>query len=278
MKQTRELADRYKNNAKAFLAYGAAIKEFSDTLWALFSVECQDRLFSMSPMCELFERLSAAHEAIGTSQLRVADDIRDICERSAVLARAASAHSSALRALADATAKLQKCENDVLVASARPDFNRDKADLSILHLRVKKKEALVRAQERTAALIEEHRKFARFKFRRTRRAFARLGEAIVDVGVDEARILTRLVEAIQKARSEEALTDATIEGIELVLKSGVVIAAGRPSIAQILAQKEASEPDGVSAEKRSPELSAPERVSVAEPAGREQVAQQPEEG
>jgi hypothetical protein len=237
MKRTREVAEGYASNAKAFLAYGAAIKEFSDTLWALFSVECQDALFSISPICELFERLSAANQSFGTAQLHVADDIRDISERYAILARTTSDHTSALRALADAKAKLQKCENDVLVASNRPDFNKGKADLSILRLRGKKKEALARARDRTTALIEEHQKFARFKFRRTQRAFVRLGTAIAEVGVSEARILTRLVEAIRKARSEEALTDATIEGIELVLRSGVVIATGPIAVAQILAWK-----------------------------------------
>jgi hypothetical protein len=236
MKQTRDLADGYKNNAKACLAYGAAIKEFSDTIWALFSVECQDCLFSVSPMCELFERLAAAHQAFGTSQLRVADDIRDIAERHAVLARATPEHKSALRAVADAKAKLQKCENEILVASHRPDFNKGKADLLIKRLRREKREALFRARDRTAALIEEQRKFARFKFRRTQHAFIKLGTALVVAGVREARIVTRLVEAIQKARSEKPLIDATIEEIELVLKSGVVIAAGRPLIAQILTQ------------------------------------------
>jgi hypothetical protein len=217
MKATQKLSDVYKESAKAASAYGLAIKHFSDTLLMLFSVECPESVALMTPICELLTRLSASNQEVGDLKRRVSDDLRDINERFTVLARAQAEQRAAVKAARDANAALKKFDDEVLLASNRSDFNKVKADVKRLRLRSKKKELLIRARDRTQALIQGQKRFANFRFRRTREAFIHLGQMITFAGVHEIRIVTRLIEGLQKARSLETLTDTSTETIDVPL-------------------------------------------------------------
>jgi hypothetical protein len=217
MKATQKLADNYKEHGRASSGYGLEVKRFSDTLLKLISVESQESVGVMTPICKLLERLSANNHEIGDFERRISDDLRDINERDAVLMRTQGEQRAAVKAARDASAALKKVEDEVLVASNQPDFNKAKADARLLKLRDKKKELLVRARDRTQMLIQEQKKFARFRFRRTQEAFVHLGQMITSTGVSEVRIITRLIEGLQKARNLEVLTDTSTETIDVPL-------------------------------------------------------------
>jgi hypothetical protein len=217
MKGTADLARGFQGDAKALQVYAAALKTFSDQCRRLVLVEAPTRISVIPPVCELLEQLASTTVTFSAAWQRVSDDIRDIYERYLVVERVAADQKAIAKTLDAARLKLKAYEDEIEQAATRPDFQRGRTELQFLRLRFAKREAIVKTRDATILLINEHKKFARFMFRRTRDAFLCLGHVIADGGTTEVQILTKLIEGLQKARWGEALTDTSYAAVDVAV-------------------------------------------------------------
>jgi hypothetical protein len=217
MKLTADLGHKYEGESKAIQGYAHSVKTFSEGIRKLFSVEAPDSVGLITPICDLLDQLAATNQDFAARRQRVSDDIRDIAERYAVVERAAADRKNAAKALESAKAKLKSYEDEVGFAAARKDFNRVKAEMQLAKLRQGKKEALARGRDATIVLINEKKRFAHFMFRRTRHAFALLGQSMYEAAARDVKLLTKTVDGLRKARAGDALADTSIEDVELAI-------------------------------------------------------------
>jgi hypothetical protein len=168
-------------------------------------------MFLLSPICELFEKLSATNAASASAHDRISEDLRGIVERHSVLVRVATQHKSAQKSLEAVKQKIQDFEEQ----NPRNDTNPARTEQAIAKLQFAKKEALLRARDATVLLIAERKKFSKFAFRKIREAFGRLGAALVAETDDELPVLAKLLEGLRQARAGQALSDTRLDGIEV---------------------------------------------------------------
>jgi hypothetical protein len=205
MKATSSLAKAWKADAERSSRYGYHVSKFSASIQTLITAEAPDSLPVITPTLLLLDKWSAVNSDIAATKLRVSNDIRDLVERYRVVERITDHRKSAIKALESAKSKLSAYEDEVSVESKRKDYNLKRAELNLAKLRIAKKEALIRARDLTALLIEQRRRFSRFLFRRTREAYVRYGEMLVRDSPLELAILEKTIEALQKARAGEVL-------------------------------------------------------------------------
>lgn len=226
MKGLTDLYKQYERESAIQGEYGVSVTELSRTIWELVSHEATNTLFKFSPICEILDQIAAVNQDMAKVKARVGDDLRDIVERSKALYNLEAKQIRAVKAHENAKLALKEAINRNEAESKLPTYLSKKATLeaAIAKAKVVKHDSLILARDLTETLIDQRKRFEKFRYNRSKDAFIRLGYSLKDDTRIEASLFRRFAEGMKLIREEKELSPEVLQGT-VIEKSEVVLSS-----------------------------------------------------
>ena len=229
-------------SAKALLAAGEARKKYAadwrkigEALKKMVNTQNPEVADKMEELCGLFNDVAVAEEALADDEIRNADDFRDIIERYGVLFRTNEAYlqakledKRASEALSEALAKEE-------AEKSKPNYesNRPKLLAAVEKARGMKKAATEMYKEKTSALIDQRKRYTKFKVRKMIEGWTRYGNGLKKMCDAETDIFQRMKGCLNNMRKDDAVTHEAVDALEQQIEQHMENAP--PAVPQVLA-------------------------------------------
>jgi hypothetical protein len=197
--------------------YAASWRSLSAKLAAMLSSQNSEIHPKVDSLCGLLGRLADAEQELAASEIRAAEDFRDIIERYDVLFRCNEEYLQAKKEFGSATEALARVKAADSAESTKPSYEKTKYRLqaNVAQARDILKKTIEIYKARTQAMIGVRNRYTAFKIRRLTHGWVLYGNALKQNCETELELLQQVKGVLAELRiAGEAAAAEVEEAIE----------------------------------------------------------------